>query len=247
MKAGETTVPADPATGTGETGTGGTTTPAAGETGTTPAAGAGTTTPAAGETTTPPTAVEEEYSLPQGWLESFALDSRANWSNGYTPPSVVGDGSMSNSEHPNKIVPATPWVLPDDYYVKLGEDPLPDSITNVEQFMLGFVTGSGGSTFALPQSSICVNSIKCIITGSFKLIRLNHATELFELAAKYQSLQQCYNLAYAHCSFGQYLAGYASVFGDYGIEDALRLQEEENLGEPVATNSTTFESATPVV
>ena len=88
--------------------------------------------------------------------------------------------------------------------VKTTEDPFPKFITDVERFLLGFVTGSGGRKTAMPQSQICINSVKDGIMASFNLLRITTPEAMPALAGEYQRLTKNLNLAYAYCEFASY-------------------------------------------
>lgn len=113
---------------------------------------------------------------------------------------------------------------------------------------MGFVTGSGGRKTAMPQSQICVESVKEGITAAFTMLRINKPEALPELAAEYTRLTKALNVAYAYCEFGSYVTAYADLFGDLGIEDAIRVNEELTLGDAgVEVDSAAAESSTPTV
>lgn len=166
--------------------------------------------------------------MPEGFLESFSLDDPRGWVLGLepvNPPMDGGTGSIGGGVY------GSPDSTTDGIPVKTTVDAWPEFINDIERYLLGFVTGSGGRKTAMPQSQICINSVKEGIESSFEMLRLNKPESLPSLASEYQRLTKSLNLAYAYCEFASYWAGYAHVFGDLGIDDAIRTQEELDLGD----------------
>jgi hypothetical protein len=125
----------------------------------------------------------------------------------------------------------------------------PDFINDIERFINGFVSGSGARKTAMPQSQICVDSVKEGIAAAFTMLRINKPEDVPELAAEYTRLTKALNVAYAYCEIASYVTAYADLFGDLGIEDAIMLNEELNLGdvgvEDGSTTDPSTESTTP--
>ena len=111
---------------------------------------------------------------------------------------------------------------------------------------MGFVSGSGGRKTAMPQSQICVDSVKEGIAAAFTMLRITKPEALPALAAEYTRLTKALNVAYAYCEFASYVTAYADVFGDLGIEDAIRVNEELTLGDP-GVDDASADSSTPTV
>ena len=120
----------------------------------------------------------------------------------------------------------------------------PEFINDIERFINGFVSGSGARKTAMPQSQICVDSVKEAIAAAFTMLRINKPEDVPELAAEYTRLTKALNVAYAYCEIASYVTAYADLLGDLGIEDAIMLNEELNLGDVgVEDNSTTDQSS----
>jgi len=98
----------------------------------------------------------------------------------------------------------------------------------------------------MPQSQLCVDSVKEGITAAFVMLRITDPAKLPEIAAEYTRITKALNVAYAYCEFASYVTAYADVFGDLGIEDAIRVNEELDLGDP-GIEEKTDDSSTPTV